>query len=282
MRRLVSSASRLHLTLQWVGFPIGKEAPGVGLSKYPCGRLPCPAMMRPLTRADTAPVFKRPDDMFVKSEALAFFPTFVWVYDLKPEDAEPLSAAIAKKIDMALPSAKQLGESHSLQSGTHLHELPEFQLLIERVQAAAQQILKFLKLKPAPLKITGCWANVSGPAGHHKEHAHSNNFLSGVYYVKTPEGGDSINFHDPRAQAHVIAPHVTAPSTKQASTVIITVKPGRLVIFPAWLRHSVDPNLSQEPRMSISFNLMFDHFADEQSHPRFEGEFLVKNKLGSV
>jgi len=240
-------------------------------------------MMRPLPGADTAPVCKRPNyHMFEKSSVLAFFPTFVWVYDLKPEDAEPLSAAIAEKIEIALPPAKQLSEAHSLQSGTHLHELPEFQPLIERVHAAAQQILKFLEHKPAPLKITGCWANVSGPAAHHKEHAHPNNLLSGVYYVKAPQGGDSINFHDPRAQAHVIAPHVTATSTKHASTVIVEVKPGRLVIFPAWLRHSVDPNLSQELRMSISFNLMFDHFADDQSRPRFKGEFLVKNKPGSV
>ncbi len=94
--------------------------------------------------------------MFEKSSVLAFFPTFVWVYDLKPEDAEPLSAAIAEKIEMALPPAKQLSEAHSLQSGTHLHQLPEFQLLVERVHAAAQQILKFLEHKPAPLKITGC------------------------------------------------------------------------------------------------------------------------------
>ncbi len=69
-------------------------------------------MMRPLTGADTAPVCKRPNyHMFEKSSVLAFFPTFVWVYDLKPEDAEPLSAAIAEKIEIALPPAKQLSEA---------------------------------------------------------------------------------------------------------------------------------------------------------------------------
>lgn len=213
--------------------------------------------------------------MFVKSSAIAFFPTFVWVYDLKPEDVESVSAAIEKRLETALPSAEQLGRGHSVQSEPNLHQLPEFQPLIERVQAAAKQILEFLEQKPAPLKVTGCWANVTGPSAHHKEHSHPNNFLSGVYYVKTPKGGDSINFHDPRAQAHVIAPHVVQDSTKHASTVIVELKPGRLVIFPAWLRHSVDPNLGQGLRMSISFNLMFDHFADEQSRPRFEGDFQV-------
>lgn len=213
--------------------------------------------------------------MFAKSSALSFFPTFVWVFDLDPEDAEPLCRKIEKNIAASLPANNRLGRGHSIQSETQLHQLPDFKELCERVEGAAQQVLGFLEHKPAPLKITGCWANVSGPADHHKEHSHPNNFLSGAFYVKAPKGGDSINFHDPRAEAHVMAPHVTESSTKNSSTVIVEVQPGRLVIFPAWLRHSVDPNESQEQRMSVSFNLMFDHFAEEQSHPRFKGGFAT-------
>lgn len=207
--------------------------------------------------------------MFSKSSALSFFPTFVWVFDLSPEEVEPLCKKIEQNITSSLAIDGKLGRGHSIQSGTQLHQHPDFKDLCERVESAAQGILEFLEHKPAPLKITGCWANVSGAADHHKEHSHPNNFLSGAYYVKTPKGGDSINFHDPRAEAHVIAPHVTESSTKNSSTVIVEVQPGRLVLFPAWLRHSVDPNRSQEQRMSISFNLMFDHFAEEQSPPRF-------------
>ena len=31
---------------------------------------------------------------------------------------------------------------------------------------------------------------------------------------------------------------------------------GKLVLFPSWLEHEVDQNLSQEKRISISFNLV--------------------------
>jgi uncharacterized protein (TIGR02466 family) len=215
--------------------------------------------------------------MFANSTVLAFFPTFVWVYNLVPEEREPLSAAIIKTVEISMPPTVQPGAGHSLQSGTNFHELPEIRRLCERIETASQQILEFLDYKPSPLKITGCWANIGGPEAYHKEHSHPNNFLSGVYYVKAPEGGNTINFHDPRAVAHVMAPHGTAPSAKNASTTFVEVKPGRLVIFPAWLRHSVDSNHSQELRMSVSFNLMFDQFADEQSPPRFKGKFQLKN-----
>ena len=211
--------------------------------------------------------------MFGKPSVLSFFPTFVWVYDLNEGDTADMCAGIANHIEKAMPTDTLLARGHSVQSGTLLHRLPEFQPLCQQVEAAAQGILEFLEFRSAPLKVTGCWANVSGHAAHHREHSHPNNFLSGAYYVKTPSGGDSINFHDPRTEAHTIAPHVSASSTKNASAVTIDVQPGRLVLFPAWLRHSVDPNTSQELRMSVSFNLMFDNFAEEQSVPRFDGEF---------
>jgi len=33
-------------------------------------------------------------------------------------------------------------------------------------------------------------------------------------------------------------------------------KAGRLIMFPAWLVHCVDPNMSDELRISVSFNFM--------------------------
>ncbi|MGH8628692.1 MAG: putative 2OG-Fe(II) oxygenase [Gammaproteobacteria bacterium] len=39
---------------------------------------------------------------------------------------------------------------------------------------------------------TGCWANVNGIGASHGVHTHPNNFLSGVYYVQTQAGADTI------------------------------------------------------------------------------------------
>ena len=42
----------------------------------------------------------------------------------------------------------------------------------------------------------------------------------------------------------------------------IRVKPieGRIIMFPAWLWHSVEPNKSNDIRISVSFNFIQDGF----------------------
>ena len=46
--------------------------------------------------------------------------------------------------------------------------------------------------------------------------------------------------------------------------------PGRMVIFPSWLRHHVPSNEGSRERISISFNLMFTNFAETAAAPRWK------------
>jgi hypothetical protein len=98
-------------------------------------------------------------------------------------------------------------------------------------------------------------------------HNHPNNFLSGVYYVQVPEGADTINFHDPRPQTAIIRPPVTELTAYNTDQVVVTVGNGTLLLFPAWLPHSVDANHSDRKRISISFNVMFGAFTETMSRP---------------
>lgn len=45
-----------------------------------------------------------------------------------------------------------------------------------------------------------------------------------------------------------------------------------LVMFPAWLQHSVPPNLSDESRVSVAFNLMFPSFGTTMASPMWTGD----------
>jgi uncharacterized protein (TIGR02466 family) len=105
------------------------------------------------------------------------------------------------------------------------------------------------------------------PGASHKLHSHPNNFLSGVYYVRTGEGADTINFHDPRSQASVIRPPVVELTGENTDQVVVRVSDGMLLLFPSWLEHSVDANRSDKERISISFNLMFSSFPQRLSKP---------------
>jgi hypothetical protein len=47
-------------------------------------------------------------------------------------------------------------------------------------------------------------------------------------------------------------------------------QPGRMVVFPSWLRHHVPSNEGTTERISISFNLMFKNFAETAAAPRWK------------
>jgi ectoine hydroxylase-related dioxygenase (phytanoyl-CoA dioxygenase family) len=48
---------------------------------------------------------------------------------------------------------------------------------------------------------------------------------------------------------------------------VVRVQDGMLLLFPAYLRHSVDANASQDDRISISFNIMFSAFTETLTRP---------------
>ena len=90
------------------------------------------------------------------------------------------------------------------------------------------------------------------PGDMHPPHTHSNNILSGVFYLT---GGPNIIFQDPRSGASVIDP-VAERTIDNATVVEYEALPNRMMIFPAWLPHWVPINKMNGNRISISWNVM--------------------------
>ncbi|MGH6718304.1 MAG: 2OG-Fe(II) oxygenase family protein, partial [Alphaproteobacteria bacterium] len=207
------------------------------------------------------------DPRFRNANVLRMFPSFVWKAETAPEIHRPLNDAIVRNLGAMGAPLADLAVSESWQSDPGLHALAEFRDLVELIDAAAGHLLDHLEIIRQGVQITGCWANVSAPGGRHDTHAHPNNYVSGVYYVRTQEGADTINFHDPRSQVGIIRPPVRELCAEIADLVVVKVNDGGLLLFPAWLQHSVDVNRSRNVRISVSFNLMFSAYAETMSAP---------------
>ena len=69
------------------------------------------------------------------------------------------------------------------------------------------------------------------------------------------------------AQTQIIKPPVVELTVENTDQVVVKVANGTLLIFRAWLAHSVDANKSDETRISISFNVMFSGYAEKMSKP---------------
>lgn len=184
------------------------------------------------------------------------FPTFVWKAQLKPEVHQRINKNARRKLDQLREALPALVAGQAWQSDQNLHELDELRDLVSSVNDASRSVFEFLKIGCNTFRITALWANIVMPRTGHRMHSHPNNLLSGVYYVQTHDGADTINFHDPRSQTGIIRPPITELTAENTDQVVVKVKDGTLLLFPAWLPHSVDANTSNKARISISFNIM--------------------------
>jgi len=206
------------------------------------------------------------------SDVLSLFPTLVWKIQLRAAVQEPIDASALAVLHSLRQGLPELKSGEAWQSGHALHRREEMHELCGCVRRAAASVLEFLKIGTAAIEVTGCWANLYAPGAAHRSHSHPNNYLSAVYYVRTWPDADTINFHDPRSQAAVIRPPVTELTSANTDQVVVRVKNGTLLVFPAYLQHSVDANASGESRVSVSFNLMFSEFTAELSKPMWGEE----------
>ncbi len=213
--------------------------------------------------------------MVEKSDLVALFPTFVFRTQLKPVDFARINRDVADKLAALIAKSGPRIDASRWQTQQRLHELAEFEELSAIVVEAAHGVLEWQKVLHSGIRITGCWANISAPGATHRSHNHPNNYLSAVYYVSAPEGARHIVFEDPRAQTNVISPRVSELSERNAGQILLGVTEGLLVMFPAWLNHSVPENRSGADRISIAFNLMFDHFAEDMAMPKWEGNLAA-------
>ena len=105
------------------------------------------------------------------------------------------------------------------------------------------------------VKCTSMWAIINKKGNFNIEHTHPNNYLSAAYYVKAPDNCGNFKATNP----NILSRHIRA-KTKQANelnsnSASIKINEGDLLIFPAYLPHSVEENKSNEDRVIVSFNI---------------------------
>lgn len=101
------------------------------------------------------------------------------------------------------------------------------------------------------------WANVCRNGNYNVVHTHPNAMWSIVYYVTTGEPDNSISGNgmlellDPRESAN----YIQVPNTVLDARTFIENRPGRMVLFPSWLKHMVHPFVGSGVRISIASNV---------------------------
>jgi uncharacterized protein (TIGR02466 family) len=137
-----------------------------------------------------------------------------------------------------------------------LHRRPEMQDFLAILYDNIAEVSSAYRVdtKQVSLDLATCWIIVNGKFASGAVHCHPNAFLSGVYYISAAENCGDIFFQDPRHAALMGASPVTEHTPWTVRQISYRPAPGAMLIFPSWLYHGVEPNLSDAPRVSLSFN----------------------------
>jgi uncharacterized protein (TIGR02466 family) len=103
--------------------------------------------------------------------------------------------------------------------------------------------------------LSNIWININEYKDYNLIHDHPFSRISGVFYVKTPKDCGNIVFMNDSNITHYITDKIINYNSYNTSTWFLPSIENTLYLFPSWLKHYVEPNLSKKSRMSMSFNL---------------------------
>jgi uncharacterized protein (TIGR02466 family) len=135
-----------------------------------------------------------------------------------------------------------------------LGDNPVFDVLFDKIQFFIDNAFQYLN---TPTIIDNYWINVNNRGDQNKVHCHPNSLFSGVIYLSaSPDQGELV-FNNPGSDQTLFG-----IQTLQFVEYVkfhmnpITIIPdtSKVVLFPSFVYHSVNPNLTDRVRISLSFN----------------------------
>ena len=188
-----------------------------------------------------------------------FFPTPVWA--LQIENYKNVNEEMYTYIKDN-QKKDQIGINKSNIKGWHSKDFnlndKEPQNFITFVMSYVEQVMLDMNWdkQKQNVKINNMWAIVNTGGSANLRHQHGNSTISGAYYVRAPENCGDIIFYDPRPAPVYSHPNANSPNSLNAQVNGISPREGALVLFPSYLDHSVNENLSNDERIVISFNII--------------------------
>jgi len=108
------------------------------------------------------------------------------------------------------------------------------------------------------IEVDGMWYNMNHKDSYNDLHDHPGADLAGIFYIKVPssakESGELV-FMDPfnYNQSNL---HEALNSKVPVRSFNVTPTEGRFLMFPGHLLHRVEPNQTNEDRISLAFNMI--------------------------
>lgn len=130
--------------------------------------------------------------------------------------------------------------------------------LLKQIDISINKIGKEVYDLKKNLQIDNIWCNINGYKDSNLMHHHPFSVLSGVFYTKVPKNSGDIAFlNDSPIDDYIHDSMKNNFNNNNAKTWVFPPEENVMYIFPSWLKHVVNQNLSNDKRISFSFNTIF-------------------------
>ena len=195
-------------------------------------------------------------------QVMELFPTPVFVVQTQGMDNKELARQIyaIRDEEIAAGIADKTGTSNN--GGFRSYDLlqragfaPLKQLVLAMLNERMVKGTWFAEPEVTEAQFGAMWGVINGKGHANSTHNHPGGWISGVYYPQVPaaiERAGSLSFRDP-----ILARTFTRSFYRNVQAEVASVLPevGKLIMFPSWCEHHVGPNLTDEERIAISFNI---------------------------
>ena len=188
-------------------------------------------------------------------ESHEFFPTCLYRFKHDFEENEHNQMVKHIEDNSLVEKNNQIVKITGSQPQNELHKIDAFSNLTKTIIDVSKNILDEQGYM-GEIEITNMWGNILRPQSQRAPapHSHSNNFLSGVFYIKTSDDTSPIQFFDPRPQSSVLKPRKKEYNRLNSDMAQFNSETGWGVVFPSWLVHWVPE--TKDERISIAWNII--------------------------
>ena len=193
----------------------------------------------------------------MKSDIINLFPSSVHLIDIENYD-------VVKDESLSFIYKEKENNSSSIfntnvggwESDSYYHQWDNIikKIVDKGVSKHSEFYLDYKKLEYSAL-----WFNINKKGNYNYSHQHPRCDLSGVLWIKTPPNCGRLIFES--SYNYLSNNHLDSLNeeykynTKNYTAFNFNPVEGRMLIFPSYLRHSVEVNESDEDRISVSFNI---------------------------
>ena len=190
-----------------------------------------------------------------------FFP--VPVFEQKINNYKDLNSQLENYI-YDLKKKDPQGQKKSNAGGWHspFFNMKESELIKKFISSFNNSLAEIMtehmgwKINKEKIMILDMWSIVNTKNTFNVQHTHPNSLMSAAYYVKAKKNSGQIKFYDPKEMKVMYHPPIKNYNEISAEIIKIEPEEGKLILFPSYLNHSVEENLSDQDRVVISFNVM--------------------------